>query len=64
MRDFHIAVVPVGRVDVDELEAAISRATKVLHQGIELREALPVPQGAEDPVRAQHRAATLMTKET
>jgi predicted Zn-dependent protease len=57
---FHIAVVPVGKVDRDETAAAIGRAAKILRQPMELRGSLPVPRVSEDPVRGQHRAATLM----
>ena len=57
---FHLAVVPVGRLNVDELEATLSRAAKILRQPAELREALPVPRGTEDPERGQHRAASIM----
>jgi archaemetzincin len=60
--DYHLAVVPVGRVDRDELKAATARAAKVLHQPVELREALPVPRGAEDAERGQHRAADVIQR--
>jgi len=59
---FHLAAVPVGRLGVEEIEVALSRASKVLHQPVELRGPLPVPRGSEDPERGQHRAATLMTR--
>lgn len=62
MSTLHIAVVPVGKVDREELAAAIGRAAKVLRQPIELRGSLPVPRVSEDPVRGQHRAATLMKR--
>jgi predicted Zn-dependent protease len=58
--EFHIAVIPVGRMDVDEVEAAIVRASKLLRRPLELRATLPVPQGAEDRERGQFRAAKLM----
>jgi archaemetzincin len=57
-----LAAVPIGRVSVEEISAALSRAAKVLHQPVELREPLPVPRGSEDPERGQHRAAVLMTR--
>ena len=60
MSTFHIAVVPVGKVDREETAAAIGRAAKILRQPMELRGSLPVPRVSEDPVRGQHRAATLM----
>jgi predicted Zn-dependent protease len=58
----HVAAVPVGRVSVEEIEAALARASKVLHQPVELRDPLPVPRGSEDPERGQHRAAVLMNR--
>ncbi len=57
---FHLAVVPIGRLRVDEIEATLSRAAKVLRQPVELREPLPVPRGTEDPERGQHRAGSMM----
>jgi predicted Zn-dependent protease len=60
--DYHIAVVPVGRVDVEEMKAAVARAAKVLHRPIEVRELLPVPRGAEDTERGQHRAADVLKR--
>jgi len=58
----HVAVVPVGRLGVEEIEAAMARAAKVLHQPLELREPLPVPRESEDTERGQHRAAVLMNR--
>lgn len=60
MAGFHIAVVPAGKLDPAELEPALGRAAKVLRQPVELRAALRVPRGAEDPERGQHRAALLL----
>jgi len=60
--EYHLAVVPVGRVDVEELKAAVARAAKVLRQPLEVREALPVPRGAEDTERGQHRAADVIKR--
>ena len=62
MAGFHLAAVPIGRVGVEELEAALTRAAKVLRQPIELRTPLPVPRGTEDSDRGQHRAAAVMTQ--
>lgn len=62
MATIHLAVAPVGRVETEELEAALVRAAKVLHRPIELREPLPVPHGTEDVARGQHRAAALMAR--
>jgi predicted Zn-dependent protease len=58
----HLALSPVGRVDTEDLEAALARAARLLHRPLELREALPVPHGAEDVARGQHRAAALIAR--
>lgn len=58
----HIAVVPVGKINAEEVEAALVRAARVLRRPLELRAALPVPMGIEDRERGQHRAALLMAK--
>jgi predicted Zn-dependent protease len=59
---FHLAVVPVGRIDVTEVEAAVTRAAKIVRQPIEIRAALPVPYGTEDPARKQHRVSTFLER--
>jgi archaemetzincin len=59
---FDIALVPVGRLDVAEIEAAAARAAKVLHEGLELRSPLAVPHSTEDAGRGQHRASALMNR--
>jgi predicted Zn-dependent protease len=61
MTGFHIAVVPVGKIDAEELEAAMVRASRALRQPMELRGSLPVPSATEDSERGQHRAMSLMT---
>lgn len=62
MVGFHIAVVPAGKIDAAELEAALVRVSKVLRRPVELRDALPIPPGVEDRERGQFRAATLMSR--
>lgn len=62
MAKFDIAIVPVGRLDVAEIEAAAARVAKVIHEPLELRAALAVPHTTEDAGRGQHRAAGLMTR--
>ena len=62
MSEFHVAVVPVGKIDPQEIEACLSRVAKGLRRPIELRAALPVPPGVEDRERGQFRAATLMSR--
>jgi predicted Zn-dependent protease len=59
---FHIAVVPIGRINAEELEAVLARVAKVWRHPMEIRVALPVPHDTEDPERGQHRAAMLLTK--
>jgi len=58
--DFHVAVVPVGKIGVEEVESALGRAAKILRQPIELKDPLGVPPGIEDRQRGQFRAAELM----
>jgi predicted Zn-dependent protease len=60
--EFNGVVIPTTKVDAEELEAVISRVAKVLREPLELRDALPVPQGVEDTVRGQFRAANLMIR--
>jgi predicted Zn-dependent protease len=60
VQPFPVAVVPVGRLDAAEISAAAARAAKVLREPLELREALPVPHGTEDPGRGQHRASSFL----
>ncbi|MCP3977740.1 MAG: hypothetical protein GY716_00220 [bacterium] len=62
MNAFHVAVIPVGKVESDEVEAAMSRAAKVLRAPVEVRDSLPVPQGVEDTVRRQFRVANLLAR--
>jgi predicted Zn-dependent protease len=62
VNEFHISVVPVGRVKSDEVEAALTRAARLLRRPLELKESLPVPQGVEDRERGQFRAAKLLTR--
>jgi predicted Zn-dependent protease len=59
---FLVALVPVGKIDITEVEAAALRAAKALRQPLELRESVPVPRGAEDAGRGQHRAAVLLAE--
>ncbi len=62
MSGLHVAVVTIGKLDAEEMSAALARVAKVIRRPVELREGLPVPQGAEDHERGQHRAATLMDR--
>ncbi len=60
MAELKVAIVPVGKVDAGEVEAAASRVAKVLKRPVELREAVAVPRTSEDVGRGQHRADALL----
>ncbi len=60
MSELRVTVIPVGRVDVAEVEGALARVTKVIHKPIELREPAPLPRAGEDSSRGQHGAAELL----
>lgn len=62
MAEFHLAVIPVGKVKGEDLENSIARVAKVLRQPVELRDSISVPKGAEDPERGQHRAVELLNR--
>ncbi len=62
MSGLHVAVVTIGKLDAEEVSAALARMAKIIRRPVELRDGLPVPQGAEDAERGQHRAATLMER--
>ena len=60
MSSFHIALVPVGKINGEELRGAAARVTKALRQPIEVRTSVALPRSSEDAERAQHRVATLL----
>lgn len=60
MSEFHIALVPVGKISEEELKGVAARAVKQLRSPIEVRGPVPVPRASEDPQRGQHRAVTLL----
>jgi len=62
MSELRVVVVPVGRVPLDEIEGALSRVVKVINRPIELREAAPIPRGAEDASRRQYRTAPFLAE--
>jgi len=62
MVDFKTTVIPVGKVEVAELEAALPRVAKILRQPLELRGKLNVPQGIEDTDRKQFRTSVLLDR--
>jgi len=58
--DLKIAFIPVGKVDVAEVEAVATRVAKVVSTPIELREPVPVPKAGDDPARGQHAAGPML----
>lgn len=60
MSELRVAVFPVGKLDLAELEAALGRVSKTIHRPVELREPIPLPTGSEDAARRQHRAVELL----
>lgn len=60
--DLHIAIVPVGKMDASEVEAAAARIAKVVNRAVELRQPAPVPKAGDDPVRGQHLAGPFLAE--
>src|SRR6266850_7057824 len=58
--DLRIAIVPVGRTDPSELEAAAARVAKILNKAVELRQPATVPRAGDDPARGQHLAGPFL----
>jgi archaemetzincin len=58
--DFTISVVPVGRMDLVEVESLASRIAKVLNRAVTLRQAAAVPKAGDDPARGQHLAGPFL----
>ena len=54
--DLRIAIVPVGRIDAADVEAAAARISKVVNHAVDLRPPAPVPKAGDDPARGQHLA--------
>ena len=57
-----VTVVPVGKMDPAEIEAALVRVAKALGGPVELREAVPLPKATENVERGQHDARALMVQ--
>lgn len=62
MADLRVTVVPVGKLDVAELEAAVAKVAKILGRPVEMRAAAPVPRGSEDVARGQHKAGPFLAE--
>ena len=58
--DLRVAIVPVGRMDPSEVEAAAARIAKVLNQSVTLRQPATVPKAGDDPARGQHVAGPFL----
>jgi predicted Zn-dependent protease len=58
--DFRVSVVPVGRIDPQEIESAASRIAKVLNRAVALRQSASVPKAGDDPARGQHLAGPFL----
>jgi predicted Zn-dependent protease len=57
-----VSVVPVGKMDAAEVEAALGRVAKALGAPVELRETIPLPKATEDVARGQHDARALLVQ--
>ena len=60
--DLRIAIVPVGRMDPLEVEAAAARIAKTLNKPVTLRQPTPVPKAGDDPARGQHVAGPFLAE--
>jgi archaemetzincin len=60
--DLRIAIVPVGRMDASDAEAAAARIAKILNRTVALRQPAPVPKAGEDPARGQHVAGPFLAE--
>jgi len=60
--DLRIAIVPVGRMDPLEVEAAAARISKILNKPVTLRQPAPVPKAGDDPARGQHVAGPFLAE--
>jgi len=56
----NVVIVPVGKVDPAEVEAAAARIGKVLNAAVAVRPAVPVPRAGDDPARGQHLAGPFL----
>ena len=60
--ELRIAIVPVGRMDPLEVEAAATRIAKIVNGTVALRQPAPVPKAGDDPARGQHLAAPFLAE--
>ena len=60
--DLHVAIVPVGRIDLAEVEAAATRLAKILNSPVTQTQAAAVPKAGDDPARGQHLAGPFLAE--
>jgi len=60
--DLRIAIVPVGKMDPLEVEAAAVRIAKILNKPVTVRQPTPVPKAGDDPARGQHVAGPFLAE--
>jgi len=60
--DLRVAIVPVGRLDPSEVEAAAVRIAKILNKTVTLRQPAPIPKAGDDPARGQHVAGPFLAE--
>ncbi len=61
MSERYVVVVPVGKLQPEDVEPAARTVVKTIRQPIELKtEALPLPAGVEERERAQYRGSVLL----
>jgi hypothetical protein len=60
--ELRVAIVPVGRMDASEAEAAAVRIAKILNTSVTLRQPAPVPRAGDDPARGQHVAGPFLAE--
>src|SRR5262245_39966706 len=58
--DLRVAIVPVGKIEPADVEAAAARVSKVLNKTVELKPSVPVPKAGDDPARGQHVAGPFL----
>ena len=60
--DLRIAIVPVGRMDASEVEAAAVRLAKILNKPVTVTQPAPVPKAGDDAARGQHLAGPFLAE--
>jgi len=60
--DLRVAIVPVGRIDLTDVEAAAARIAKIVNRAVTLRLPAPVPKAGDDPARGQHVAGPFLAE--